>query len=167
MLIFFTDTWGDPFPALNPDWDIILASDILLCKIYYLKYQKKSREYAIPLILDAVVADVKQYPNLLKTLCFLLRSNNLKDSMRSPTGIPPRNKLITLSGKMDIKYKIMNWWLLIILSEVSSSDALFLQEKKSICRIQCSWWVGDAGWGKRMRHYSLTDVKMLLWLGSI
>ncbi|CAA6667545.1 unnamed protein product [Spirodela intermedia] len=49
-------SWGDPFPVLNPDWEIILASDILLY--------------------------VKQYPNLIKTLCFLLRSNNLKDNTR-------------------------------------------------------------------------------------
>lgn len=26
------DTWGDPFPVSRPDWDIVIASDILLCK---------------------------------------------------------------------------------------------------------------------------------------
>jgi hypothetical protein len=28
------DTWGDPFPVSKPDWDIVIASDILLCKCY-------------------------------------------------------------------------------------------------------------------------------------
>lgn len=27
-----SDTWGDQFPVLIPDWDIVIASDILLCK---------------------------------------------------------------------------------------------------------------------------------------
>ncbi|KAG8061598.1 hypothetical protein GUJ93_ZPchr0003g18226 [Zizania palustris] len=40
-------TWGDQFPVLKPDWDIVIASDILLY--------------------------VKQYPNLVKTLSFLLK----------------------------------------------------------------------------------------------
>eukprot|EP00897_Mesotaenium_endlicherianum_P002290 jgi/Mesen1/2089/ME000151S01352 len=42
------DTWGEPFPESRPDWDLIIASDILLY--------------------------VKQYPNLVKSLCFLLKS---------------------------------------------------------------------------------------------
>ncbi|VFQ71208.1 unnamed protein product [Cuscuta campestris] len=41
-------TWGDSFPISNPHWDLIIASDILLY--------------------------VKQYPNLIKTLTFLLRA---------------------------------------------------------------------------------------------
>nr|XP_043610628.1 protein N-terminal and lysine N-methyltransferase EFM7 isoform X2 [Erigeron canadensis] len=41
-------SWGDPFPNSCPDWDLIIASDILLY--------------------------VKQYPNLIKTLYFLLKS---------------------------------------------------------------------------------------------
>ncbi|GJN22803.1 hypothetical protein PR202_gb10402 [Eleusine coracana subsp. coracana] len=40
-------TWGDPFPVSRPDWDIVIASDILLY--------------------------VKQYENLVKTLSFLLK----------------------------------------------------------------------------------------------
>ncbi|KAL6894382.1 hypothetical protein ACP4OV_008480 [Aristida adscensionis] len=40
-------TWGDPFPVSKPDWDIVIASDILLY--------------------------VKQYENLVKTVSFLLR----------------------------------------------------------------------------------------------
>uniref|UniRef100_A0A453MBX6 Methyltransferase small domain-containing protein n=1 Tax=Aegilops tauschii subsp. strangulata TaxID=200361 RepID=A0A453MBX6_AEGTS len=28
-------TWGDPFPILQPDWNIVIASDILLCKSTY------------------------------------------------------------------------------------------------------------------------------------
>jgi len=41
-------TWGEKFPRDSSDWDLILASDILLY--------------------------VKQYPNLIKTLCFLLQT---------------------------------------------------------------------------------------------
>ncbi|KAK8947032.1 hypothetical protein KSP39_PZI007046 [Platanthera zijinensis] len=41
-------TWGEPFPVSDPNWDLIIASDILLY--------------------------VKQYPNLIKTLSFLLKS---------------------------------------------------------------------------------------------
>ncbi|GJZ65135.1 methyltransferase-like protein 23 isoform X1 [Tanacetum coccineum] len=41
-------SWGDPFPIPRPEWDLIIASDILLY--------------------------VKQYANLIKTLCFLLKS---------------------------------------------------------------------------------------------
>ncbi|KAJ8570748.1 hypothetical protein K7X08_037720 [Anisodus acutangulus] len=41
-------SWGDVFPVADPDWDLIVASDILLY--------------------------VKQYDNLVKTLCFLLKS---------------------------------------------------------------------------------------------
>lgn len=28
----FSDSWGDEFPIADPDWDLIIASDILLCK---------------------------------------------------------------------------------------------------------------------------------------
>ncbi|KAL5060671.1 hypothetical protein RYX36_032275 [Vicia faba] len=41
-------TWGDKFPNSDPDWDLIIASDILLY--------------------------VKQYPNLIQTITFLLKS---------------------------------------------------------------------------------------------
>ncbi|KAH8505977.1 hypothetical protein H0E87_012987 [Populus deltoides] len=47
------DSWGDTFPAADPDWDLVIASDILLY--------------------------VKQYPNLIKTLSFLLKSYKLKN----------------------------------------------------------------------------------------
>ncbi|KAI5584543.1 hypothetical protein POPTR_006G100100v4 [Populus trichocarpa] len=46
-------SWGDTFPAADPDWDLVIASDILLY--------------------------VKQYPNLIKTLSFLLKSYKLKN----------------------------------------------------------------------------------------
>ncbi|KAM1159764.1 hypothetical protein ACFX19_033464 [Malus domestica] len=51
-------TWGDSFPTADPDWDLIIASDILLY--------------------------VKQYPNLIKTLLFLLKSYKLKDGKAQP-----------------------------------------------------------------------------------
>ncbi|XP_027069459.1 uncharacterized protein [Coffea arabica] len=41
-------SWGEIFPITNPDWNLVIASDILLY--------------------------VKQYPNLIKTLSFLLKS---------------------------------------------------------------------------------------------
>ncbi|KAL7265542.1 hypothetical protein ACSBR1_003342 [Camellia fascicularis] len=41
-------SWGDAFPSADPDWDLVIASDILLY--------------------------VKQYANLIKTLSFLLKS---------------------------------------------------------------------------------------------
>jgi hypothetical protein len=28
------DTWGEKFPRDSSDWDLILASDILLCKLH-------------------------------------------------------------------------------------------------------------------------------------
>ncbi|GAB4843945.1 hypothetical protein Ancab_013909 [Ancistrocladus abbreviatus] len=43
-------SWGDIFPYNKPDWDLVIASDILLY--------------------------VKQYPNLIKTISFLLKSYN-------------------------------------------------------------------------------------------
>lgn len=33
-----SDTWGDKFPNSDPDWDLIIASDILLCKIIIVYY---------------------------------------------------------------------------------------------------------------------------------
>ncbi|XP_003563258.1 methyltransferase-like protein 23 [Brachypodium distachyon] len=42
-------TWGDPFPIPRPNWNIVIASDILLY--------------------------VKQYPNLITTLSFLLKES--------------------------------------------------------------------------------------------
>ncbi|KAI3993439.1 hypothetical protein MKX01_002452 [Papaver californicum] len=50
-------SWGDAFPASDPDWDLVIASDILLY--------------------------VKQYPNLIKTLSFLLKSYKVKDNKLS------------------------------------------------------------------------------------
>ncbi|WRX23510.1 Lysine methyltransferase - like 8 [Theobroma cacao] len=26
-------SWGDPFPTADPDWDLVIASDILLCEL--------------------------------------------------------------------------------------------------------------------------------------
>ncbi|GLT92695.1 hypothetical protein SLE2022_105210 [Rubroshorea leprosula] len=53
-------SWGDTFPAADPDWDLLIASDILLY--------------------------VKQYPNLIKSLCFLLNSYKPKDNKAVPLG---------------------------------------------------------------------------------
>ncbi|KAF7845366.1 EEF1A lysine methyltransferase 3 [Senna tora] len=46
-------TWGDKFPNSSPDWDLIIASDILLY--------------------------VKQYANLIQTISFLLKCYKPKD----------------------------------------------------------------------------------------
>ncbi|CAI9287377.1 unnamed protein product [Lactuca saligna] len=48
-------SWGDPFPNPHPEWDLIIASDILLY--------------------------VKQYANLIKTLCFLLNSYKPRETV--------------------------------------------------------------------------------------
>ncbi|KAL4587159.1 hypothetical protein LXL04_000025 [Taraxacum kok-saghyz] len=51
-------SWGDPFPNPHPEWDLIIASDILLY--------------------------VKQYANLIKTLCFLLNSYKPRETIALP-----------------------------------------------------------------------------------
>ncbi|XP_042385195.1 protein-lysine methyltransferase METTL21C-like isoform X1 [Zingiber officinale] len=72
-------TWGDKFPTSEPDWDMIIASDILLY--------------------------VKQYPNLIRTLCFLL--NNYKPKENVSDGI-----VLPISGK-EVKllwpFFLMSW----------------------------------------------------------
>lgn len=44
-----------------------------------------------------LIADVKQYPNLIKTLCFLLNSYKPKDE-KVVDGSSQRNKTVTISG---------------------------------------------------------------------
>ncbi|KAF8402658.1 hypothetical protein HHK36_010747 [Tetracentron sinense] len=51
-------SWGDTLPTTDPNWDLVIASDILLY--------------------------VKQYPNLIKTLSFLLKSYKLNDNKAVP-----------------------------------------------------------------------------------
>ncbi|KAI3833694.1 hypothetical protein MKX03_004029 [Papaver bracteatum] len=58
-------SWGETFPTCDPDWDLVIASDILLY--------------------------VKQYPNLIKTLSFLLKSYKMKDN--KPSLSSPRDTL--------------------------------------------------------------------------
>ncbi|KAL5721057.1 hypothetical protein ACHQM5_013663 [Ranunculus cassubicifolius] len=55
-------SWGDKFPIGDPDWDLVIASDILLY--------------------------VKEYPNLIKTLLFLLKSYKSKDKKADTRGDP-------------------------------------------------------------------------------
>ncbi|XP_052875464.1 protein N-terminal and lysine N-methyltransferase efm7 isoform X2 [Gossypium arboreum] len=52
-------SWGETFPSAEPDWDLIIASDILLY--------------------------VKQYPNLIKSLSFLLKSYKPEDDKAIPS----------------------------------------------------------------------------------
>lgn len=35
--IIFADSWGDIFPIHSPNWDLVIASDILLCKFWILQ----------------------------------------------------------------------------------------------------------------------------------
>ncbi|KAL8259262.1 hypothetical protein R6Q59_027215 [Mikania micrantha] len=51
-------SWGNAFPNAHPEWDLIIASDILLY--------------------------VKHYPNLIKTLCFLLNSYKPQKTATTP-----------------------------------------------------------------------------------
>ncbi|XAR68819.1 hypothetical protein NMG60_11000194 [Bertholletia excelsa] len=58
-------SWGDAFPCTNPDWDLVLASDILLY--------------------------VKQYANLIKTLSFLLNCYKPSVNVAYPQGNNEQN----------------------------------------------------------------------------
>ncbi|KAG1337708.1 protein N-terminal and lysine N-methyltransferase efm7 [Cocos nucifera] len=64
-------TWGEMFPTSEPDWDLIIASDILLY--------------------------VKQYSNLIKTLSFLLEAYKRKD--KKGVANFQVNQVVTISGK--------------------------------------------------------------------
>ncbi|EOY07214.1 S-adenosyl-L-methionine-dependent methyltransferases superfamily protein isoform 2, partial [Theobroma cacao] len=64
-------SWGDPFPTADPDWDLVIASDILLY--------------------------VKQYPNLIKSLSYLLKSYKPKeDKAVCPVGNDQNRKRMGL-----------------------------------------------------------------------
>ncbi|KAM0860489.1 hypothetical protein ACQ4PT_046510 [Festuca glaucescens] len=65
LLPHIRHTWGDPFPVLRPDWNIVIASDILLY--------------------------VKQYPNLIKTLSFLLKESDLNGQRAGCTNITTKS----------------------------------------------------------------------------
>ncbi|XP_072993078.1 uncharacterized protein [Typha latifolia] len=65
-------SWGDAFPTSEADWDLIIASDILLY--------------------------VKQYPNLVKTLCFLLKTYRPRDQ-KAGSGSSHVKEDIVISGK--------------------------------------------------------------------
>ncbi|RVX06050.1 hypothetical protein CK203_018780 [Vitis vinifera] len=78
-------SWGDNFPIADPDWDLIIASDILLCKhlilnINFYKYKSVLHwEKVLTCLSVLLLVDVKQYPNLIKTLSFLLKFYKPKD----------------------------------------------------------------------------------------
>ncbi|KAA8517409.1 hypothetical protein F0562_017702 [Nyssa sinensis] len=61
ILSHIRHSWGNAFPSADPDWDLVIASDILLY--------------------------VKQYANLIKTLCFLLKCYKPKIN----AAVPQRN----------------------------------------------------------------------------
>ncbi|CAN6472664.1 unnamed protein product [Victoria cruziana] len=70
-------SWGNKFPCEEPNWDLIIANDILLY--------------------------VKQYPNLVKTVSFLLKSYKLKgDDMASGTEVQPPKPSFLMSWKRRI-----------------------------------------------------------------
>nr|CAD1822130.1 unnamed protein product [Ananas comosus var. bracteatus] len=78
-------TWGDTFPTLEPDWDLVIASDILLY--------------------------VKQYANLIKTLCFLLKAYRPRDS-NTGSGNSHDKRAITISGnqvQLQAPTFLMSW----------------------------------------------------------
>ncbi|KAK1298188.1 hypothetical protein QJS10_CPB14g01755 [Acorus calamus] len=78
-------TWGDAFPTCDPEWDIVIASDILLY--------------------------VKQYPKLIKTLSFLLKSYKPKHKDTSPRSLCFK-KIVGVPGK-DVQLRwpvfLMSW----------------------------------------------------------
>ncbi|KAL6638183.1 hypothetical protein ACP70R_025755 [Stipagrostis hirtigluma subsp. patula] len=77
-------TWGDPFPISRPDWDIIIASDILLY--------------------------VKQYENLVKTVSFLLKEYTQSGEKagvttitdKSGTQVPAKSPMFLMSWRRRI-----------------------------------------------------------------
>lgn len=98
-----SDTWGDTFPTLEPDWDLVIASDILLCELPFTIY---FRVMLMPLAWcgDKILlspADVKQYANLIKTLCFLLKAYRSRDS-NTGSGNSPDMRAVTISGTIII-----------------------------------------------------------------
>ncbi|KAL9230705.1 hypothetical protein vseg_006021 [Gypsophila vaccaria] len=68
-------TWGDPFINSNANWDLVIASDILLY--------------------------VKQYPNLIKTLSFLLNNYQADGCLKTP-----QNKQ---DGRLPYPAFLMSW----------------------------------------------------------
>lgn len=100
------DTWGEMFPS-EPDWDLIIASDILLCKGFFPSF------HGVIIMLVHLVwydpflllADVKQYSNLIKTLSFLLKAYKPKDKKAGVANVQVK-QVITISGK----FKIPSQW---------------------------------------------------------
>ncbi|XP_020589706.1 protein-lysine methyltransferase METTL21B [Phalaenopsis equestris] len=66
-------TWVETFPVLEPDWDLIIATDILLY--------------------------VKQYPNLIKTLSFLLKNYKQRNIKSEVTESSQHRRILTASGE--------------------------------------------------------------------
>eukprot|EP00898_Chlorokybus_atmophyticus_P006831 jgi/Chlat1/7149/Chrsp57S06745 len=80
-------TWGAPFPC-EPDWDIVIASDILLY--------------------------VKQYLNLVKTLCVLLRhqpgnSNSSSQIQQGPSWDPNAKPVKVTDSLLSRPSFLMSW----------------------------------------------------------
>lgn len=73
-------TWGDAFPTADPDWDLIVASDILLY--------------------------VKQYANLIKTLSFLFNSFKTQKDEVSPRGNDKQNDTLAVLPRPAF---LMSW----------------------------------------------------------
>ncbi|XP_066334458.1 uncharacterized protein [Miscanthus floridulus] len=77
-------TWGHPFPVSRPDWDIVIASDILLY--------------------------VKQYDNLIKTVFFLLneykqnghKTDSITITNKSGTQVPAKSPVFLMSWRRRI-----------------------------------------------------------------
>lgn len=86
LLSHVRHTWGESFPVSEPDWDLIIASDILLY--------------------------VKQYPNLIKTLSFLLKSYKQKNTKSELAGSSQQKNFVTESGE-DLQLQtplfLMSW----------------------------------------------------------
>lgn len=77
-------SWGDVFPTAEPNWDLIIASDILLY--------------------------VKQYRNLIKTLCFLINSYKPRDETAADSCRLIRT--VTVLGnqvELRLPFLLMSW----------------------------------------------------------
>lgn len=73
-------TWGDTFPVNSSRWDLILASDILLY--------------------------VKQYPNLIKTVLFLLQNYSIKSDSTCYSGIGNTSNENCISHDYSTTFKV-------------------------------------------------------------
>lgn len=104
--------------------------------------------WKLPTHTHSLLADVKQYPNLIRTLCFLLNEYKPKENISDGT-------VLSISGNR--KFLHCSWFSPIIMRLIDC------QEKKLNWRGHFFSWVGGAGLGEKRNFFSRV-AKMLAWL---